>query len=187
MSRRLCSLALALYPRPWRHRYGQELQDLCDECADREETASLHLAVGLAAEALRVRARSLALSPRRGLPVAVAALLVLATVAVPTDGFGAFARPAGRGALAMPAKGRPTVTAQAWTAAICSFPFTVRQFTVVPPGSANASLRSKPIEVRLTLAGGPKTGSLACTWAPGSSSISVAVGPSGQITPVTYP
>ena len=51
---------LALYPRAWRDRYGQEAADLADELIRAGDTTPLRAALGLAAAAAAERARTLA-------------------------------------------------------------------------------------------------------------------------------
>lgn len=99
MTRRLAALALALYPRRWRRRYGQELADLCDEYLGAGETTRLRLLAGLAGSGVAQRLRAVVAS-RRNAVVFACAVLVTTTgaVAASTDGLGLM--PAGGKALA---------------------------------------------------------------------------------------
>lgn len=68
---------VGLYPKPWRRRYGEELADLCRECAEAQEAVPRAFALDLARSALREHVRSLASTCRRRV-AAVALLLGLA-------------------------------------------------------------------------------------------------------------
>jgi hypothetical protein len=69
MTRRLLHALVALYPPPFRRRYGRELHDLVDELSAREPRRALVSATGLVGGAVGEWWR-------RSRPVAVAALLV---------------------------------------------------------------------------------------------------------------
>jgi len=182
MSRWLRRFALALYPRAWRRRYGQELEDLCDECAERGETAPLQLGAGVLVAALRERSRSLSSSrPRRALVAGVAVLALLAAVIVPTRGFGTFAGGAARRPIASPPRARVTSRGGRSFSVICSVTETGATFytVVVPSGSIPVAVGSLSVvrpepggvaaPVLITLGNSPKGrfgGRLACSPAP---------------------
>jgi hypothetical protein len=89
MTRRLVALAVALYPRRWKRRYGQELADLCEEYLAAGETTRLGLLAGLAGSGVVQRLREVV--PSRRFAVLVTSALLLTTtgaVAVSTDGLG---------------------------------------------------------------------------------------------------
>ena len=97
MTRRLSGLVVALYPRSWRRRYADELEDLCQEYIESGESTRFRLTVGVAGSAVAERLRAVgSLRHRRLLAIAmgVAAITVLAAT---TDGLGLM-RAANRGA-----------------------------------------------------------------------------------------
>jgi hypothetical protein len=89
MTRRLSQLVVALYPRSWRRRYGDELADLCQEYLESGESTRFRLTVGLAGSAFIQRVHAVASFRRRALVATVAlAVSALVAVAATTDGLG---------------------------------------------------------------------------------------------------
>ena len=186
MSGRLHRLALALYPRAWRRRYGQELEDLCDECAERGEAGRFRLGAGVLVAALRERSQALTSSrPRRVLTAAVAVLALLAAVIVPTRGLGTFGGGAARKPLSLPARARAThrgpSASSATFSVICSVTAIGATFyrVVIPAGSVPAAVGSQAVvrqgaagvvsPVIIALSNSPKGrfgGQLACSPKP---------------------
>jgi hypothetical protein len=80
--------ALALHPRAWRQRYGQELLDLSEELLTAHETTRSRLVLGLLASALAERTRAiLRMSRLAVLTSFVAVLVVVGAVALITGVF----------------------------------------------------------------------------------------------------
>ena len=78
MNRHLVRLLLALYPRPWRDRYGTEVVRLTQDLIAAGETTPTRGALNMAGAALAERIRALVDSPRTAVAMAVAALLAVA-------------------------------------------------------------------------------------------------------------
>jgi len=78
MNRHLIRLLLALYPRPWRDRYGTEVVRLTQDLIAAGETTPARGALNVAGAALAERVRALAGSSRTAVAMAVAALLAVA-------------------------------------------------------------------------------------------------------------
>jgi len=89
MTRPLSHLVVALYPRSWRRRYGDELADLCQEYLESGKSTRFRLTVGVAGSAFMQRFRALASFRHRALVATVAlAVSALVTLAATTDGLG---------------------------------------------------------------------------------------------------
>jgi hypothetical protein len=77
MNRRLVRMLLALYPRPYRDRYGAEVVRLTEELIAAGEITPAEGALNLAAAAAAERGRALADSRRTAAAMALAALIAL--------------------------------------------------------------------------------------------------------------
>ena len=78
MNRRLVRMLLALYPRPYRERYGAEVVRLTEELIAAGEITPAEGALNLAAAAAAERGRALAESRRTAAAMALAVLVALA-------------------------------------------------------------------------------------------------------------
>ncbi len=86
-------MALRLYPKAWRTRYGTEVLDLASELADREDTSEARIATGLAIGAVREQVRRALRLVGRPAATVTAVAVVAGTVCVAT--ILALAAPAG--------------------------------------------------------------------------------------------
>ena len=80
MRQRVIRVAILLYPRAWRLRYGDELQALVHEMQERQRLPLVHIVLNLSAAAALERLRS-----QRRIAVAGLALLTLLCVAVGSE------------------------------------------------------------------------------------------------------
>ena len=97
MTRRLSGLAVALYPRSWRRRYADELEDLCQEYIESGESTRFRLTVGVAGSAVAQRLRAVASLRHRRLVAIALGVTAVTVLAATTDGLGVM-RAANRGA-----------------------------------------------------------------------------------------
>ena len=105
MNSRTFRLLSEPYPRAWRERYADELADQCDEFIEAGEIARWRLASNIAVAASAERLRSWSRSGHRlVIGGGAAAVVVLAILAVATDGFGSFST-------AFPSKGPVPINA----------------------------------------------------------------------------
>jgi hypothetical protein len=108
VSRRIFNLFVGLYPRRWRHRYADELYDLCEELINggdatrfRIATAIIVSAAGQRAHALRARRRAIA-------ACSMATIIALSTAMLATNGLGLVPSTVGAGhATAVPSGSQP--------------------------------------------------------------------------------
>jgi hypothetical protein len=103
--RLLFRVILALYPRPWRARYGQELQMLADELERNGDRSRARVMSSLVAGAAEERAAALRASAFRTTATVALVTAVLAAVAVVT--VSAFGSTSGNGSGQMQASSAP--------------------------------------------------------------------------------
>lgn len=120
MNRYLARGLLALYPRPWRARYGAEVINLAEDLISAGETTPLLAALNLIGGAAVERGRVLAGSRRAALTMAVAAIMAVA------------------GSFYATTQARPQATPASLASASCVF----------PPGAAGAAVISGGTQAR---------------------------------------
>jgi len=99
MEARLLRWALALHPRAWRQRYGQELLDLCEELLMARETTRSRLVLGVLASALAEWTRAILRISRLAVLTSFVALLVVVGAIALITGVFAPGTPAHTGAI----------------------------------------------------------------------------------------